>query len=98
MDTKIIKPLEVGACKMDKYGRVVIPKKIRQLLAPFLVIEKTIAMSIRLMPSGIIELAPEKTFAASFYMESDSEILEGAARGYIHGRKNRYVPNEEIEK
>lgn len=50
------------------------------------------------MPNGIIELAPVKTFKTSFYMERDSEILEGSAKAYIDAMKNRYVPKEDIEK
>lgn len=98
MDAKSVKPIAVGKCQMDKQGKVKIPKNIRQFLAPFLEIENTITMNIRLMPNGTIELAPVKTFEASFYMESDPRILEGCAKGYINGRKNKFVPKEEIEK
>ena len=98
MDTKNLKPLEIGKCQMDKYGQVVIPKKIRQKLTVFLGTDQNIPMNIKLLPNGIIELAPVTTFESSFYMESDSELLEGAAKAYADGRENRYVPKGEIEK
>jgi hypothetical protein len=98
MDTKNLKPLEVGTCRMDKYVRLVIPKKIRQKFADFLDTGKGIPMNVKLLPDGTIQLAPVQTFEISFYMESDSEILEGAAKAYIDGRENRYVPKEEIDK
>jgi hypothetical protein len=98
MDIKNLKPLEAGTCKMNKNGHVIIPKNIRQKLTDFFGSDKNIPMNIRLMPNGIIELAPVQTFGVSFYMDSDSEILEGAVRGYIDGRENRYVPRDKIEK
>ena len=87
-----------GNCKIDKYGQVIIPKKIRDRIAMYLGTGAEIPLKIRLMESGVLELAPTMELEVSFYMENHPEILEAVAESVEHIHEGKFVPRDEIEK
>jgi bifunctional DNA-binding transcriptional regulator/antitoxin component of YhaV-PrlF toxin-antitoxin module len=93
-----VKTLEIDHGKMNSRGQIIIPKAIRDIFKDMFDITKSVPFEIRLMQSGIIELVPTASFPVSNYMDVDENMTRSAARAYLQGKNNEFVPESEIDK
>ena len=97
MNTEKIKPVRIENGQMNRRGQVIIPKGIREVFNEVFDLQNNMALEIRLLPSGTIQLVPIKKFPVSLFMETDDELLESAARAYTDKGSGSYTSDAKIQ-